>query len=332
MLIVEEPDEGLDEDSKLQLDDTFARVFPGRTVLLLPGRMTTLRRADRVVLLHRGKVEAHGPREELVQNVPLYRHWEYVRFNHFRHETAPQPAGGPGRAAGSSVPGRDGRPRNRVAPQMGNKALENCRPKRTRFRRCWIRSPPPPPDATRFAAAAHAGQTRKGSGEPYVTHPLAVMTILCRTGWGHDVELLAAAALHDVLEDTAVTEAELTEMFPPRVVELVAALSERKRDDAGAKLPWETRKAEHRRRLSAAAPAVRALALADKLHNLRCLEADLAEGKEVWPLFNAPRERWLEVTGETVTALRCEETEPLANACDRILEVLGTATVREPAP
>ncbi|QDT16028.1 ABC transporter ATP-binding protein [Alienimonas californiensis] len=99
VLIVEEPTEGLDEDSKVQLDDTFARVFPGRTVLLLPGRMTTLRRADRVILLHRGRVEAVGPREELVQKVPLYRHWEYVRFNHFRHETAPQPAGpqsGPG--------------------------------------------------------------------------------------------------------------------------------------------------------------------------------------------------------------------------------------------
>ncbi|NNJ24188.1 ABC transporter ATP-binding protein [Alienimonas chondri] len=93
VLIVDEPSEGLDEDSKAQLDDTFARVFPGRTVLLLPGRMTTLRRADRVVLLHRGAVEAVGPREELVQKVPLYRHWEYVRFNHFRHGTAPQPAG-----------------------------------------------------------------------------------------------------------------------------------------------------------------------------------------------------------------------------------------------
>ena len=94
VLIVDEPGEGLDEDSKVQLDDTFARVFPGRTVLLLPGRMTTLRRADHVILLHRGRVEAAGPREELVQKVPLYRHWEYVRFNHFRHEAGPLPAGG----------------------------------------------------------------------------------------------------------------------------------------------------------------------------------------------------------------------------------------------
>ena len=100
VLIVDEPADGLDEDSKAQLDDTFARVFPGRTVLLLPGRMTTLRRADRVLLLHDGRVAALGPREELVQKVPLYRHWEYVRFNVFRHEGG-QHNGRP--AAGSPV-------------------------------------------------------------------------------------------------------------------------------------------------------------------------------------------------------------------------------------
>ena len=186
--------------------------------------------------------------------------------------------------------------------------------------------------ATRFAATAHAGQVRKGSGEPYVTHPLAVTTILCRAGWGDDAELLAAAALHDVLEDTAVTPAELAAAFPPRVCELVAALSERKRDGDGVKLPWEVRKAEHRARLTVAEPAARALALADRLHNLRCLEADLTAGVDAWALFNAPRERWLEVTRETVAALRCERTAALADACVRALDAVGTATVREPAP
>ena len=146
--------------------------------------------------------------------------------------------------------------------------------------------------------------------------------------------MLAAAALHDLLEDTATTPAELAERFPPRVCELVAALSERKRDETGAKLPWETRKAEHRARLAAADAAARALALADKLHNLRCLQADLAAGVDAWALFNAPRERWLAVTRETVAALRCERTAGLADACEDALDQLedGTATVREPAP
>ena len=96
VLIVDEPADGLDEDTKAQLDDTYGRVFPGRTVLLLPGRMTTLRRADRVLLLHRGRVEAQGPREQLAQSSPLYRHWEYLRFNTFRRDA--EPARGPAAA------------------------------------------------------------------------------------------------------------------------------------------------------------------------------------------------------------------------------------------
>ncbi|NNJ24187.1 HD domain-containing protein [Alienimonas chondri] len=183
--------------------------------------------------------------------------------------------------------------------------------------------PPLLAQATRFAAVAHIGHLRKGSEVPYVTHTWAVMVILCRAGWAEDDELLAAAALHDVLEDTAVTPAELATSFPPRVCELVAALSERKRDESGTKLPWETRKAEHRTRLADADEAARALALADKLHNLRCLEADLAAGVDVWALFNAPRGRWLEATWETIEALRCDRTEKLAAACVAVLEHLS---------
>ena len=177
--------------------------------------------------------------------------------------------------------------------------------------------------AARFAARAHAGQVRKSSGLPYVTHPLAVSALLARSGRGGDEELLAAALLHDVLEDTAATPADLAAAFPPRVCELVAALSERKRDDAGAKLPWETRKAEHRARLAAAGPDVRALALADKLHNLASLREDLHEGRDPWPLFNAPKARWLEVTRATVEALRCGETADLADACLAALQELA---------
>ena len=177
--------------------------------------------------------------------------------------------------------------------------------------------------AVRFAAAAHDGQLRKGSGEPYLTHPLGVMTVLCRSGWGEDAELLAAAALHDVLEDTPATPADLAERFPPRVCELVAALSERKRDDTGAKIAWEVRKAEHRARLAGADPATRALALADKLHNLRSLQCDLADGTDAWGLFNAPRGRWLEVTRATAAAVRCEATAGLADACARALDELA---------
>ena len=88
VLVVEEPAAELDEDTKTQLDDTYNRVFPDRTVLVMPGRMATLRRADRILVLHRGRVEALGTRDELMRDSPLYRHWEYSRFNEFRHTAA----------------------------------------------------------------------------------------------------------------------------------------------------------------------------------------------------------------------------------------------------
>ena len=179
--------------------------------------------------------------------------------------------------------------------------------------------------AARFAAAAHAGQTRKGSGEPYVTHPLGVAGILAAAGYGGDAELLAAACLHDVVEDTAVTAADLAANFPPRVCELVAGMTERKRDASGAKLPWETRKAEHRARLAAGSVALRALALADKLHNLRSVELDLADGRDPFAAFHAPRRRWLDVARLAVGAYRCEETADLADACLAALDRLDAA-------
>ena len=185
--------------------------------------------------------------------------------------------------------------------------------------------PPLVARAARFAAVAHAQQTRKGSGEPYVTHPLGVAAILAGAGHAGDAELLAAACLHDVLEDTAVSPDDLAAAFPRRVCELVAGLTERKRDAAGEKIPWETRKAEHRRRLAAGGADLRALALADKLHNLRSLELDLEANPAAWSLFNAPRGRWLEVARATVAALRCDATAGLAGACEESLGRLDSA-------
>ncbi len=87
LLIIEEPAMALDEDTKSLVDDAYNRTLRGRTVVFLPTRLSTLRRADRIIFLHRGKVEASGKHADLVKNSPLYRHWEYSRFNEFRRET-----------------------------------------------------------------------------------------------------------------------------------------------------------------------------------------------------------------------------------------------------
>ena len=90
LLVIEEPSEKLDDDTKSLVDDAYSRLFPGRTVVLLPSRLSTLKRADRIVVLHGGKVAAIGKHSELVKSNELYRHWEYVNFNEFVRAMAAQ--------------------------------------------------------------------------------------------------------------------------------------------------------------------------------------------------------------------------------------------------
>ncbi|HEX5362694.1 MAG TPA: bifunctional (p)ppGpp synthetase/guanosine-3',5'-bis(diphosphate) 3'-pyrophosphohydrolase [Gallionella sp.] len=125
-------------------------------------------------------------------------------------------------------------------------------------------------EAIEFSRIAHYGQMRK-SGEPYVTHPIAVARIL--TTLHIDVQAVVAALLHDVVEDTAVTGDDIAEKFGKPVAELVDGLSKLDR------LKFETREdaqAENfRKMLLAMARDVRVILikLADRLHNMRTLES-----------------------------------------------------------
>ena len=179
--------------------------------------------------------------------------------------------------------------------------------------------------ALRYAALAHQDQRRKGSDTPYITHPVQVATILERAGFT-DETLLAAAMLHDVVEDCDITHDQLREEFGSDVADIVAALSERKTDDTGHKRPWEDRKCEHLEHLTDASLAVRALTLADKLHNLETIALDLKSGTDVWSRFNAPKERLLWYYGAVVD--RCGSDAPelseLARACRDALGRLAT--------
>ncbi|HEX5336946.1 MAG TPA: bifunctional (p)ppGpp synthetase/guanosine-3',5'-bis(diphosphate) 3'-pyrophosphohydrolase [Gallionella sp.] len=125
-------------------------------------------------------------------------------------------------------------------------------------------------EAIEFSRAAHQGQMRR-SGAPYVTHPIAVARIL--TTLRLDVQAIIAALLHDVVEDTEITAEQIAERFGKPVAELVEGLS--KLD----KIQFETREdaqAENfRKMLLAMARDVRVILikLADRLHNMRTLEA-----------------------------------------------------------
>jgi len=86
LLIIEEPHESLDDDSKALLADAYERICKDRTVIFLPGRLSTVRRCDQVIVLHEGRVAAIGPQAKLVSVSAIYRHWEYLNFNEFRHQ------------------------------------------------------------------------------------------------------------------------------------------------------------------------------------------------------------------------------------------------------
>ncbi|MBL8848775.1 MAG: bifunctional (p)ppGpp synthetase/guanosine-3',5'-bis(diphosphate) 3'-pyrophosphohydrolase [Planctomycetaceae bacterium] len=177
--------------------------------------------------------------------------------------------------------------------------------------------------ALRLAAVAHRQQVRKCSDVPYFAHCAAVALILAQFGFD-DEELLAAAALHDVVEDTDVTLAQLAVQFPPTVIEAVAALSETKNDADGKLRPWEDRKAEHLRHIASASLSARAIALADKLHNMLSMRLDLAAGTLSLGAFRAPPERLLWYYRSMIDAAAGDDAQlaPLAQACYAVWEQL----------
>jgi ABC-type multidrug transport system fused ATPase/permease subunit len=87
LVIIEEPSETLDDDTKALLEDTFSRFLPGRTVVFLPHRMSTIRSCDRVFFLHKGRIEASGDHRELLAQNELYRHLSYLEYNVFADVT-----------------------------------------------------------------------------------------------------------------------------------------------------------------------------------------------------------------------------------------------------
>jgi len=124
--------------------------------------------------------------------------------------------------------------------------------------------------AYHFSEQAHEGQFRK-SGEPYISHPLAVANILAQ--WHLDPQALTAALLHDVMEDTSVTKTEISRNFGRPVAELVDGVS--KLDKIEFESHAEAQAENFRKMLLAMARDVRVILikLADRLHNMRTLDA-----------------------------------------------------------
>jgi (p)ppGpp synthase/HD superfamily hydrolase len=173
--------------------------------------------------------------------------------------------------------------------------------------------------AMRWSALCHLGQTRKGSGIPSFEHAAAVALIVDRAGFDEDVVI--AGLLHDVVEDTDATLADVDARFGPDVRELVWYCSEVKLDPEGRKRPWIDRKRDHLAALVGASIRAWAVILADKLHNLTSIDLDLEEGRPVWSQFSAERSQVLWYYRATIDAAPRDEPRivSLADACRTVL-------------
>ena len=140
------------------------------------------------------------------------------------------------------------------------------------------------------AILAHDGQMR-ASGEPYVVHCVEVARMLAELGL--DYHTVAAGLLHDVVEDQDVPLADIEARFGPAVAEMVAALTERKRE-GDVERPWEIRKREALDRLCRASLEAVAVKAADVLHNAHSVALVLRrEGRGIWRRFSRGPEETL---------------------------------------
>ena len=139
-----------------------------------------------------------------------------------------------------------------------------------------------------YAADKHAGQTRKQSAIPYLSHLLAV-TALVLEGGG-DEEMAMAALLHDVVEDCGGMPIlrEVRKMFGTRVAHIVEGCTDSFTDP---KLPWIVRKAEYLKRLKHEDAETRLVSASDKLHTVRTVIADYrTDGESIWKRFSGGRD------------------------------------------
>jgi myo-inositol-1(or 4)-monophosphatase len=141
-----------------------------------------------------------------------------------------------------------------------------------------------------FAVRAHAGTERRGKGFPYIVHPLEAVEIVATMT--PDQELLAAAALHDTVEDTDVTIEQIRAEFGDRIASLVASDSDEKVSGVSAEQSWVIRKQAAINRLSHASREAKTVALGDKLSNMRAIARDYAmQGDDLWNLFRVKDRR-----------------------------------------
>lgn len=170
-------------------------------------------------------------------------------------------------------------------------------------------------NAILFATLKHEGQKRKGTDIPYIVHPMEVMQILTANRCSEDV--IVAGILHDVLEDTDTTEAEILDNFGEGVLGIVMSESEDKSRS------WQERKQATIDHLHESSVEVKLVCCADKLSNILSMYCDLQQdGDRLWQRFNAPKEDIHWYYSGIVEALKGLEEYPMYVQLKELVKVV----------
>jgi (p)ppGpp synthase/HD superfamily hydrolase len=175
-------------------------------------------------------------------------------------------------------------------------------------------------EALSYVAALHARQRRKVSGEPYVSHLLAVAAIVMEYGGNEDEAI--AALLHDAVEDQggAATLEEIRGRFGSTVAEIVDGCTDAAESP---KPPWRERKESHIARLRDDSASVRLVVAADKLHNVLSLRREYRRrGESLWAFFHGGREGTLWYYRAVADVLKQAAATPIVAELDRAVEEL----------
>jgi (p)ppGpp synthase/HD superfamily hydrolase len=168
-----------------------------------------------------------------------------------------------------------------------------------------------------FATRKHAGQHRKGTTVPYVSHLLSVAGLVLEAGG--DEDLAIAALLHDVVEDCggAPMLREICRRFGKRVADVVDGCTD---TDLDPKPPWRQRKEDYLKHLRTADADTRLVSAADKLHNVRSIVAAYREiGDRVWERFHGKRDGTLWYYRTLLDEFQRKKSSPLIRELERAL-------------
>ncbi len=170
--------------------------------------------------------------------------------------------------------------------------------------------------AAKIAIQAHAGQMRKDDAVPYIIHPFMVALLLTQHGFSE--VYVAAALVHDVLEDTPVTEDELRTALGSEVLAIVLDVSEDKT------LPWEERKRHYIESVRQGSEGAKAVSLGDKIHNLRSLlSAYEQQGPALWKKFNRGREEKVWFENEMLAMFQATWHHPMIEEYEALISKLN---------